>query len=404
MTEEETIRTLPDRPSRHCPECGARVGDSATTCLICGTDLTRDGGDGAEGLGKPADDAGERSQGLGTLQHLLASRAARITLLSIIAIGILTGAVILGMNLAEDDVLQELPTFTPTATETPTVTPSPTLTPTPTDTPLPTATPTPIPPIEYVVQAGDTLLDIAIAYDLSIDEITTYNQLDSDIIVEGQTLLIPPPTPTPGPTPTSVPGQATETPAAFILHTVRAGETLSNIAEEYGITVSSLRAANDIPEDSESILPDQVLTIPRNTPTPEPESISPVELTPTPGITTYQAPPMLSPLDGAVFTGPDAVIALHWVSVGILQDREYYEVELIVPTEEGSRSVSDRVRATVWRLPTDLFPTDDVENRVFSWRVAVVRQVTEEEDAAYKIISQTNRRRSFTWMMSESTP
>lgn len=404
MTEEETIRTLPDRPSRHCPECGARVGESATTCLICGTDLTLAGGDDAEGLGEPAEDAGERSQGLGTLQHLLASRAARITLLSIIAIGILIGAVILGMNLAGNEVVQELPTFTPTATQTPTVTPSPTLTPTPTETPLPTATPTPIPPIEHIVQAGDTLLGIAIAYDLSIDEITAYNQLDSDIIVAGQTLLIPPPTPTPGPTPTPVPGQPTETPAAFILHTVRSGDTLSTIAEQYGITVSSLRAANDIPEDSESILPDQVLTIPRNTPTPEPEAITTIEPTPTPGITIYQAPPMLYPPDGAVFTDPGAVIALHWVSVGILQDREYYGVELIVPTEEGTRTVTDRVRATVWRLPTDLFPTDDVENRVFSWRVAVVRQVTEGEDAAYKIISQTNRRRSFTWMGSESTP
>ncbi|MBN1249287.1 MAG: LysM peptidoglycan-binding domain-containing protein [Anaerolineae bacterium] len=404
MSEEETIRTLPDRPGRHCPECGARVADGATTCLICGTKLTPE--TGGEGVDGSADDESPQASRRSKLQSFFASRAVRITILAAIAVAILSGAVVLGMNLSQGKVPLELPTFTPTVTHTPTATPTPTLTPTPTETPLPTATPTPIPPIEYVVQSGDTLLAIALEYNLTIDEITDYNELESDVIVEGQNLLIPPPTPTPGPTPTPRPGEPTATAAAFLLHTVRSGDTLSTIAEAYGISVSELRVANDIPDDSESIQVNQVLTIPRNTPTPEPEPevVTEVEATAVPALTSYQAPAMLYPPDGAIFMGPDNVIALQWASIGILEDREYYEIELIVPTSEGTTTVRDYVRSTAWRLPSELFPTAEIEDPTFSWRIIVVRQVTEGPDSDYKIISQTGRRRSFTWAMPTPSP
>ncbi len=55
-------------------------------------------------------------------------------------------------------------------------------------------------------------------------------------------------------------------------------------------------------------------------------------------------------------------------------------------------------RSTVWRVPSELFPPETVENRTFSWRVLVVRQVTGGDQATYKVISQAGRRRTFSWV------
>ena len=100
-------------------------------------------------------------------------------------------------------------TATPlTARITPTHTPRATATPRPV-TPIATATPTVTPtPIIYVIQAGDTLLDVAIQFDRSTEEIQTANGIiDPRFLQIGQKLIIPPPNedpedpPTPTPTP-----------------------------------------------------------------------------------------------------------------------------------------------------------------------------------------------------------
>jgi LysM repeat protein len=115
--------------------------------------------------------------------------------------------------------LTALPTLTPTPTETPTPTPIPTGTPTPTLTltPAPTHTGTPT-PTETGTPTGT-------------------------------------PTPTPSGTPTRTP---TPTP---IVHVVQPGETLYGIAREYGVSLATLAAANDIP-DIRRILDGQELVIP----------------------------------------------------------------------------------------------------------------------------------------------
>ncbi len=257
--DQQTIRSLPDRPRRHCPECGARVADGATICLICGTILAEAEDErpaeaiaDAHPIGEAETDAKDRRrQDAESDKHPI--QPLRVAILAVVAVITLTGSVILGLNLAKGEIAPELPTFTPTVTASPTTRPSPTATSTPTATPLPTPTFTPVPPLVYVVQPGDVLSEIAAEYDLSVDELIAYNSLDSEFIVEGEELLIPPPTPTPGPPPTLEPGQPTATPSAFVLHTVRAGDTLSTIAEQYGVSVDVIRLANDIPADSETI-------------------------------------------------------------------------------------------------------------------------------------------------------
>lgn len=104
------------------------------------------------------------------------------------------------------------PTPTPskvvaTPTARPTATPRPV---TPIATPTPTVTPT---PIIYAVQAGDTLLKIAIDFGTSTEAIQEANGIvDARFLQIGQTLVIPPPetepedpaTPTPTPLPLDI--------------------------------------------------------------------------------------------------------------------------------------------------------------------------------------------------------
>ena len=102
------------------------------------------------------------------------------------------------------------PRFTPIATVTqrPTSTPKPA---TPSATPTPTATPT---PIIYTIKPGDTLLSIAIDFDIPVEDIQTANGIiDPRLLQIGQVLIIPEPeeatgqaTPTPTPYPVTMRG------------------------------------------------------------------------------------------------------------------------------------------------------------------------------------------------------
>ena len=388
---DEIIHPLPDRPPRHCSVCGARVAEGAKTCLMCGASLEEE------------ESAAEVPAETSTTQHI--SRRQGI-ILGAVAIVILGISVYLGWQLAQGEGAPAPPTWTPTSTLTPTATDIPrTATPTATLTPTspPTATPTPIPPETYVVQSGDLLSTIAQGYDITVDELKAYNNLDSDMIVEGQTLLIPPPTPTPGPTPTTNPGEPTQTPSPYILYTVRSGDTLSTIAEEYNISVSDLREANDIPANSESIQADQVLTIPQYTPTPTPtpgvEAVT--NVTPTPR-RDYTSPAPLYPPQDATFNGADALLILQWASVGILEDNEFYHVELTVPAPEGEMSTDVYIRATAWRVPMELFPPPEVKNRTCIWRVSVVRQTATEPEPSYKVIGPAAGSQAFIWDVKTS--
>jgi LysM repeat protein len=192
-------------------------------------------------------------------------------------------------------------------TSTATFTPVPTRAATATFTPTPPATPTIPPPIQYTVQEGDTLLALAQRFDVSVEAIKAANpDLEGDFIVAGQNIVIP--RPTPGPT--AAPGETltpTEPAVVTVEHTVQAGETLSDIAQFYGISVDEIKAANPDLED-DIVIAGQTLLIPLGTPTPTPS--------PTPGPTStatprpqYEAPPLLNPPDGAAYVlEPDAAV------------------------------------------------------------------------------------------------
>jgi LysM repeat protein len=81
---------------------------------------------------------------------------------------------------------------TPAPTEAPTPVPTAAPTPSPPVTPAPTPPPTPTPVRTYVVQEGDTLSSIAVAFGTSVAAIQEANGIsDPDQITIGQTLVIP---------------------------------------------------------------------------------------------------------------------------------------------------------------------------------------------------------------------
>lgn len=379
MEIEEKSRSLSDHVHRHCPVCGTRVAEGAKTCLMCDTSLE---------IAPP------------TVVEQVAPRVKRLTrkqlfLLGGFAVVILTAAVFLGLQLSSG-VGQPLPT--PTITPTFTASPTPTITPTPTLTPTPLPTPTPIPPQSYTIQQGDTLLSIALEFDLTVDELQVFNNITSDIIVPGQSLLIPPPTPTPGPTPTLDPSQPTPTFSPLIVHTVQQGETLSTLAERYGVSMNDIRVANDMPPDAESIRIGEVLQIPQYTPTPEltPEVVETNTLAQGP---SYSPPTLLYPPDGAIFTGAETPILLQWTSVGILdlEKDEFYRIEFTAATPGGPATTYAYARATAWRVPQELFPVPELANRTCTWQISIVRREPASSETLDIIITLPGSHRSFTW-------
>lgn len=160
---------------------------------------------------------------------------------------------------------------TPTATRTPkpTFTPfdvvvtTPTLPalPKPSEEAAPEASPT---ASLHVVQAGETLSGIARTYGTTVDAIVLANDLGSAdaIINAGQELLIPPPSVSPpvqeG---TVVPVPVSSSTIGQRIHIVEQGETLSEIARDYGVTTDQLVQVNGL-DNPNAIRVGQALIIP----------------------------------------------------------------------------------------------------------------------------------------------
>jgi len=85
----------------------------------------------------------------------------------------------------------------------------------------------------HVVQAGDTLSGVSNQYGIKISDLRKANNLSGDLIRVGQKLTIP--------------GESESAPPAY--HIVRAGDTLSGIAIQYGVTVAQIKRDNSLRND-----------------------------------------------------------------------------------------------------------------------------------------------------------
>lgn len=85
----------------------------------------------------------------------------------------------------------------------------------------------------YVVEKGDTLYSIAKKFDISINKLKEYNNLNSNLLNVGQKLLIP------------IGGDTT--------YVVKAGDTLYSISREFNISVDKLKQLNNLSNNNLSI-------------------------------------------------------------------------------------------------------------------------------------------------------
>jgi LysM repeat protein len=246
------------------------------------------------------------------------------------------------------------------------------------------------------------LSTIADKFNTTIEKIQAFNNLgNSDEIEVGQVLQIPAagstpnPTTTPRPTETFVPGPTPGT----VLHVVQSGDTLLGISLRYGVPMTVIQKANDI-EDPETIKVGQQLVIPIGS-TP----VATAGLPPTPtGPPRYNAPVILSPLDGQTFEGNGDPILLQWASVAILRENEYYFVRL-EQVDSGKPPTTFRTRATGWHIPVELFPQPDDPRRVFQWQVRVVRETGTDADGKpiYSDAGPASAARTFRWLIAQPT-
>lgn len=117
-------------------------------------------------------------------------------------------------------------------------------------------------PGKYTVRRGDALSDIAKKFSVSVNDLKTANNIrNADQIKIGQVLNIPvksSSTATAAPAPTT----STET----TTYKVQRGDALSDIAKRFGISVKAIEDANNI-RNANRISIGQVLTIPASAPT-----------------------------------------------------------------------------------------------------------------------------------------
>ena len=109
--------------------------------------------------------------------------------------------------------------------------------------------PTPTPgPYQHVVQTGETLGSIAIRFGVEPLTIAEANELvNPDALSVGQEILIPGYQPAAGAAQPGV-GASTSTAAAgeAVVHVVQPGESLNDIAENYGVSPAAIAQANNL--------------------------------------------------------------------------------------------------------------------------------------------------------------
>ena len=105
-------------------------------------------------------------------------------------------------------------------------------------------------PTTYTVVSGDSLWSIANRFGVTVNDLKTANNLTSNLLSIGQTLIIPT-------TGTNNP----ETPI-YTTYTVKSGDSLWSIANRFGTTVDTIKSLNNLTSNLLSV--GQVLQIPNN--------------------------------------------------------------------------------------------------------------------------------------------
>ncbi len=208
------------------------------------------------------------------------------------------------------------PTLDPNATPTATLPPPATITPGPSPTPLPpTLTPTPLPSptplasptaqpdgrILYTVQTGDTLINLADQYDVSLENLYAWNNLlPNSLLSVGQNIIIGYTVLPDGSTPLAGFPDARVKPDGTIVHVVGGGDTLLLIAATYDLTLDQLYEISGLNEGALLQLGQEVVVGQR----PKPATIGGSSEDPELGLSVIEVTVIASPTaePTAVFT------------------------------------------------------------------------------------------------------
>jgi sulfatase modifying factor 1 len=198
----------------------------------------------------------------------------------------------------------------------------------------------------YVVQEGDTLSEIAKEFGVAAEALQEVNAIsDPKRLRIGQELVIPQRQVEATVTSTSI--SPTNAP---MVHVVQEGDTLSEIAKQYGVTVEALQEVNAI-SDPKRLQIGQELIIPQGG-TTTPTSITPrVQVTPT----------VMGALEGMVFVGAG---------------------EFIMGSPEGEGLDNEHPQRTVY-LDAFYIGKYEVTNRQFSQFVEATGHTTDAEKAGW---------------------
>lgn len=121
--------------------------------------------------------------------------------------------------------------------------------------------------VKHIVRSGETLYTLAQKYGVRMTDLRNWNGIsfDTDQLAEGQELIV---SSTASPKLVYIQEQKHKSPAQSVKrgnkHTVKRGETLAQIADDYGVDIESLRKANDI-KKSGSVNAGTSLRIPKQT-------------------------------------------------------------------------------------------------------------------------------------------
>ena len=223
-------------PTKLCPVCGKRLAESATRCVVCGSEFSA-----------------TPKQKKKIEKAVQPARMPSVTLSLPVAVGLLVAFLVVGAGGVYFSLKVGNKITVPTVTSTITTTPTLTLTPTETLVPSETPTFTAEPPVEYTVQTGDTCGSIALLYGSSVPVIIQLNHLNANCtnLRVGQVVLVPKATPTPPPPPTATleSGDATRAACEVVEYTVQSGDSLSGIAKNYGVSQQAIKDFNGLSTD-----------------------------------------------------------------------------------------------------------------------------------------------------------
>jgi LysM repeat protein len=350
---------------RRCPHCGTRLAQRARTCFFCGASLE------SAARSRPALPWADfvLFAVIGALLVFWWVRAPSAQdALQLAAVSSRVG------DGGPQPGLLPATQASPTR-QAPTATSSPTATLPPTGTPLPT-------PIRHKVAPGDSIELIAGLYGASAKDIIEANGLSPDgFIRAGQELLVPVAGAVGGPGPTPTPAGGT------LVYSVQSGDTIGSIAIRFGSEIDWIFAANGL-QPGDLLHVGQSLLVPLTQSTPSPTVVPSAQPStmPTEG-PPFRAPILLTPADGAVLAGADAVL-LGWASVGVLGKDRWYVVT--VKGVGGNTSIAPYwTKATSWR-----WQPEDRGSSEFTWQIQVLSGTPGNPGQPLSVASEP---RHFTW-------